>query len=385
MGSINRRRFLSLAGQATALLAAPGALASPGELLLRGGALGSSLGAVPSGARLANRFTSRYGLTHPFVGAGMGFVSTAPLAAAVSNAGGLGVIGCGPETPERLHLLLQDARARTSGPLGVDLLVAQGPAGPFSTDLHLDVCIQNQVAVVIFFWNPPPQAWVDRLHAAGIAVWMQVGSSSEALTAQALGVDAIICQGSGAGGHNKGTAATTPLVQNVRAAVGSTMMLLAAGGIATGQDVATALHAGADAVWVGTRLVASTEAFAHDTYKQRIVQAAWSGDTVRTTLFGPEWPGQQMRVLRNRVVNEWAGSENLVPFPPPPPAVIGTTLFRGAPYTMPKFSAVVPTPDTVGDFEEMALLAGDGVGRITSVKPAGQIVSEMMADAEAWF
>ncbi len=385
MGSMNRRRFLSLAGQAAALLTAPRALAYPGELLVRGGVLGSNPGYAPPGARLTNRFTSRYGLTHPFVGAGMGFVATAPLAAAVTNAGGLGVIGCGPETPERLHWHLQEARARTSGPLGVDLLVAQGAAGPFSTDLHIDVCIQNQVSVVVFFWNLPPQVWVDRLQAAGIAVWMQVGSVQEALAAEALGVEVIIAQGSGAGGHNRSTASTLALLQSVRGAVDPSTLVLAAGGIATGMDVANALRAGADGVWVGTRLVASVEAYAHDTYKQRLLQATSPNDTVRTTLFGPEWPGQPMRVLRNRVVNQWAGNEAQVPFPAPPPAVIGTTLFRGMPYTMPKFSAVVPTPDTQGDFEEMALLAGEGVGKITSIQPAGQIVAQMMADAEALF
>jgi enoyl-[acyl-carrier protein] reductase II len=383
MSSIDRRRFLSLAGGATALLAARSAFASPATRLLRGSVLGTTPAHPPPGARISNRLTSRYGLTHPFVGAGMAFVATAPLAAAVSNAGGLGVIGCGPETPERLGLLIQDARSRTSGPLGVDLIVANGGAGPFTTELHLDVCIQHQVEVVVFFWDLPPQAWVSRLQAAGTAVWIQVGSPAEALAAQALGVDAIICQGSGAGGHNRGTMQTIPLVQGVRTAVGSSMVLLAAGGIATGRDMATALRAGADGVWVGTRLVASVEAYAHDGYKQRIVQATGPNDTVRTTLFGPEWQGPQTRVLRNRVVNQWAGQEDLVPFPPPPPAVIGTTLFRGLPYTRPKFSVVVPTPDTVGDLEEMALLAGDGVGRITSIKPAGEIVAEMMWEAEA--
>ncbi len=384
MGSFNRRRFLSLAGQATALLTARSALASPAGRLLRDSVPDTPQAHGPVSWRLANRFTRSYGLAYPFVGAGMAFVSTAPLAAAVTNAGGLGVIGCGPETPERLRLLIQQARARTSGPLGVDLLVANGAAGPFTTDLHIEVCIQRQVEVVIFFWDLPPRSWVNRLRAAGTAVWIQVGSPSEAPAAKALGVDAIICQGSGAGGHNRGTAPTLPLLHSVRSAVGSSMVLLAAGGISTGWDAASALHAGADGVWVGTRLVASVEAYAHIAYKRRIVQASGPGDTVRTTLFGPEWPGQQTRVLRNRVVDQWAGREERVPFPPPPPAVIGTTLFRGAPYAMPKFSVVVPTPDTSGDFEEMALLAGDGVGRIHSIQPAGQIVARMMREAAAF-
>jgi NAD(P)H-dependent flavin oxidoreductase YrpB (nitropropane dioxygenase family) len=107
-------------------------------------------------------------------------------------------------------------------------------------------------------------------------------------------------------------------------------------------------------VWVGTRLVASTEARAHAEYKARLV-AAEDNATVTTTMFGPEYPSRPYRVLRNRVVNEFAGREDTIPDPPPPPAVIGKTLlfpltFR-QPYEMPKFSAIVPTSETVGDFE----------------------------------
>ncbi len=130
---------------------------------------------------------------------------------------------------------------------------------------------------------------------------------------------------------------------------------------------------------MGTRLVASEEAFAHERWKARIVSSDGT-DTIKTTLFGPEWPNATMRVMRNRVVNQWAGRESEVPVPPPPPAVIGTTTFAGAPYAMPKFSAVPPTPDTRGDFEEMALLAGDGAGRVTEILPAAETIRQMMSD-----
>jgi len=104
-------------------------------------------------------------------------------------------------------------------------------------------------------------------------------------------------------------------------------------------------------------------------------------------MFGPEYPDRPYRVLRNRVVNEWAGREDQIPNPPPPPATIGNTvlfpLTLPQPYTMPKFSAIVPTPDTAGDFEEMGLPAGaDSVKVIKRIQPAGEIVREMMAEAE---
>jgi NAD(P)H-dependent flavin oxidoreductase YrpB (nitropropane dioxygenase family) len=138
-------------------------------------------------------------------------------------------------------------------------------------------------------------------------------------------------------------------------------------------------------LWRSTRLVASIEANAHDEYKRRIVKAA-ERSTAHTTLFGPEWPAQRIHVLRNRVVREWAGREDQVPNPPPPPAVIGhTTLMPnsvpgGIPNDMPKFSAMLPTQDTIGDFEEMCMPAGEGVRVIKGLQPAAQIVADMMME-----
>jgi NAD(P)H-dependent flavin oxidoreductase YrpB (nitropropane dioxygenase family) len=332
------------------------------------------------------RLTGEFGVEHPFVGAGMAFVSYAELTAAVSNAGGMGVLGGAPEPPPGLELLIRQTKALTSRPFGVDLIHATGAFGPFTTDAHIDVCVAERVPLVVFFWNTPPADWVAELHAAGAKVWMQVGSVPEALDAVSVGIDAIIAQGIQAGGHNKSTARTSQLVRSIARAV-APRMVLAAGGIASGADIVEAFAHGAEGVWVGTRLVASTEAYAHDEWKRRIVDAS-RNDTVITTLFGPEWPGQPIRVLRNRVVDEWAGRESEVPTPPPPPAVIGQTIlfpktFR-VPYPMPKFSAIPPNRETIGDFEEMALLAGgESITRIRSVRPAAEIVEEMMSGARA--
>jgi NAD(P)H-dependent flavin oxidoreductase YrpB (nitropropane dioxygenase family) len=126
--------------------------------------------------------------------------------------------------------------------------------------------------------------------------------------------------------------------------------------------------------------VASQEAYAHDVYKRRIVQAQ-AADTVRTTIFGPEWPHQAMRVMRNRVVNAWLTREQEVVYPSEPNEFIGQTLLAGQPVPLPKFSALPPTPDATGDFEEMALIAGESAGLVKEIKPAGEIVQEMMEEA----
>jgi enoyl-[acyl-carrier protein] reductase II len=239
---------------------------------------------------------------------------------------------------------------------------------------------------VVFFWNPPTQAWVDRLHAAGAKVWMQVASLNGALAALDVGVDLFIAQGSEAGGHQRGVyegvviprAELVPLIAEAVAPA----IVLAAGGIADGQGLAAALTEGADGAWVGTRFAASVESYAHDQYKQRVIAAKDADDGVITTMFGPEWPGVPLAVLRDRVVNQWAGHENQIPNPPPPPAVIGNTIFAGAPYAMPKFSVILPTRDTTGDFEEMAWTAGlTSCARIDEIKTAEEIVEDMVAEA----
>lgn len=319
-----------------------------------------------------------YGLRVPFVGAGMAFISTPPLVAAVSNAGGLGVLGVGAAPPPGLREMIRGTRALTSKPFGVDLLNATSAMGPFATDAHIEVCAAEQVPLVVFFWNTPSSSWVQQLHATGAKVWMQVGSVPEAVEAAEAGVDGIVAQGSEAGGHNKSVAPLPELLPAVINAV-RPLLVLAAGGIASAGAASAALNAGADGVWVGTRLVASHEAYAHDDYKQRIIDAPSVGATARTTMFGPEWPGQPIRVLRNRIVAEWAGREDEIAAAPPPPVTIGTIPLGGTPYPMPKFSAMVPTPDTTGDLEEMCMPAGEGVARIDTIEGAADIVDEMMA------
>jgi NAD(P)H-dependent flavin oxidoreductase YrpB (nitropropane dioxygenase family) len=248
----------------------------------------------------------------------------------------------------------------------------------FWEEAHTDVCLEERVPVVVFFWCLP-STLVPRLHARGTKVWIQVGSVLEAREAVRDGADAVIVQGSEAGGHNRGAAATFPLVPAVVDAI-APVPVIAAGGIADGRGVAAALALGADAVWVGTRLVASREAYAHDEYKRRIL-AATEADTIRTTMFGREWPRAQTRVLRNRVVNEWAGRESEIPPSSDPPQLIGRTVVHGQEMPMPKFSVLLPTPDTTGDIEEMCLLSGESAGLVRDIRPAGEIVRDMMAEA----
>ena len=329
---------------------------------------------------IRTKLTERYGIELPFVSAGMGFVAMPPLAAAVSNAGGLGQLATGAAPPEILRKLISSTRALTGRPFAVNFIIETTAFGPLATDAHLRVCVEERVPAVVFHWAPPPVEWVRMLKDAGCDVWLQTSSIATAQAATAYGVDIIIAQGAEAGGHNRGTTGLFTLLPRMVDAV-SPAPVIAAGGIADGRGMAAALCLGAAGVCVGTRLVATVESNAHDEYKRRITEAT-EEDIARTCIFGPEWPHAPMRVLRNRVVREWAGNDAQTPPQPDPPQTIGKTMLGGREYLMPKFAAILPTPETTGDFEEMCLAAGESAALVTTIGSASDIVQTIGKEAE---
>jgi len=321
---------------------------------------------------LRTRFTEAYGLSTPIAQAGMAFVAMTPdLAVAVSNAGALGSLGVGLLPGPAMIQVIAGIRAGTSGPFNVNFITA------LTEQAQIDAACAAGVAVVSFHWGHPPRAWIDQLHTAGVRVFEQVGSVDDAKRAVDDGVDVIVAQGLEAGGHNYATLPTFALVPLVVDAV-APALVLAAGGIADGRGLAAALMLGADGAWIGTRLVATDESGAHDGYKSRLV-AANATETVRTALFGPETPQfNPMRVLRNRVVEQWQDR----PVDTAERPVIGHTKLGGQEVEMRRFSNLVPMRDlTTGDLEEMALLSGQGVGLIDSVKGAASVIADITTQA----
>jgi nitronate monooxygenase len=329
---------------------------------------------------LQTRLTREYGIRHPFVGAGMGFIAHEQLAAAVTNAGGLGVLGASPDPADSLIVMVERLRALTGGPFGVDLICADTGFGPASTDAHIDACVQLDVPLVVFHHDPPPSHWVSALRASGIRVWMQASSPEIASAAIELGVDGIVAQGSEAGGHARGRIPLHTFLRAMRHRWPD-MLVLGAGGISDGTLAAAALCVGADGVWVGTALVAAEEANAHQEYKRRLIDSP--GRTLRSTAFGPEWPDQPYRLLATRAVlsaEVGGGGADLHEHGP-----IGRTrLFphsANMPYDMPIRSTLPPTPETSGDWESMAYPAGEGVGAVRTTAPAADIIRRMMTQA----
>lgn len=319
-------------------------------------------------------FTRRFGLTAPIINAGMAFVAGPALAAAVANAGAFGMLGGAMVPPEGLRAMIRATRALTTKPFGMDLI------GDFVVDAHIDVVIEEQVSAIVFFWSAPSRETVDRLKKAGIFVMMQVGRVAEAFEASALGVDALIVQGAEAGGHNRSEARLAALLPVIGRELPG-FPLIAAGGIIDGARMAAALAMGAEAVWCGTRFLASEEADAHEGYKARVVAAEKDGTSI-TTVFGPEWPGQPLRALVNRAVRCSAGREAEA-LAEAAGEVIGSTMLGGEVVPVPRYSALLPTRAFEADLEWACLTAGEAAAEVQSVEPAHVVVEKMMAEARA--
>lgn len=278
---------------------------------------------------METRFTQLVGCRLPLQLAGMGGVATPELARAVAEAGGLGMLsGVVPLEPVEAD----------AGAIGVNFLI------PF-VDTGLVEAAASWARVVEFFYGWPSADLVER---AGPVVGWQVGSADEALAAVDVGCSFVVAQGVEAGGHVRGVVGLLPLLDEVRAAVGVDVPVVAAGGIGTSAAVRAALAAGADAVRVGTRFVAAAEANAHPDYVAALA-ASSAEDTVLTTSFSAGWPDAPHRVLRSCVKADGG-------------------------FVMP------PMRETPGDVSGMAMYAGQSVGAVRGVQTAAEIVAELMGD-----
>ncbi|MDE3094878.1 MAG: nitronate monooxygenase [Chloroflexota bacterium] len=301
--------------------------------------------------------TELLGIEHPIIQAGMGSVAGSELAAAVCNAGGLGVLGAAFWPPDQLRSEIRRVKSLTDKPYAVDLLVAEGAPG---MEELLKVIFDEQVPVFISGLGSPG-AVVSEMHRRGMKVLAMVGTVRHARRCVDAGVDAVVAQGTEAGGHT-GRVATFPLVPAVVDAV-RPVPVAAAGGIADGRGLVAALALGASAAVVGTRFVATREAHGHEAYKQRIV-AASEEDTVVTKVY----TGKSCRVIPNGYIDGWAGREGEV---------------ERFPAQLLKNWAHMEAAIEGGDTDTGIMPAGQISGVVRSVESAGDIVRRMMAEAEA--
>ena len=332
---------------------------------------------APTGP-ITTPLTTLLDIKHPILLAGMARTSGGPLAAAVSNAGGLGCIGGLGYTPTQLREIIHELKANLNSPslsFGVDLALPKVGEGARKTnhdythgqlDDLITVTIEEGAKLFISAVGIPPPHVIERLHAAGILVMNMVGAPKHAKKALDAGVDIVCAQGGEGGGHTGDVpnSILIPAVVDVarqyrpKLLGGQTALVVAAGGIYNGRSLAASLMQGATGVWVGTRFVASTEAGCSQAHKESVVSATFE-DTLRTLVVS----GRPLRVRRNEWVDKWEAQ----------PEKIKELTEKG----------VVPIEFDMeaGNDIDIPHLMGVVAGVIKDIQPAAQIVDEMVAEA----
>jgi nitronate monooxygenase len=305
--------------------------------------------------RLRTALTDRLGVTLPIIGAPMAGVAHGALARAVTEGGGLGMIGVG--STDRAELIAREAPVASAGgrlPFGIGLMAWALEDRP---ELLEQALAARPALVSVSFGSPGP--YVGALHAAGIVVASQVQNTAGAVAAAEAGVDVVVAQGTDAGGHT-GTVGTLPLLQLVLDAVD--VPVVAAGGIATARGLAAVLAAGAAGAWVGTCLLACPEAATADRARAKVL-ASGETDTILTRVFdvaqGTGWPEAFAgRALRNRFTDAWHGREAELAGDPAAGQKLAEA--RGA-----------------GDFDTAYIYAGQAVAFVRQSLPAAQVVRDL--------
>ncbi len=320
--------------------------------------------------RFDTSFCRLVGIDLPIVQAPIGGITTPALAAAVSEAGGLGMLSITWRDADALRILLRETSALTAKPFAVNLVLEWDPAE------RLAIALEEGVRIVSFFWGDPAP-WVDQIHAAGGIVLHTVASAEEARRVADAGVDAVVAQGWEAGGHVWGEVSTLALVPRVVDAV-TPLPVVAAGGIADGRGLAAVLALGAGAAWMGTRFLLAAEAATHPVYREAVI-AAGETATPHSTLFDVGWPNAPLRALRNATWEAWrAAGEPPVGARPGEGEIVATGEDGRA---IARYSNDAPVVGASGDVAAMALYAGQGVGLVQRIQPAGEIVREVAEEA----
>lgn len=310
---------------------------------------------------MRTRLTELLGIEHPVVLGGMAGATVPDMVAAVSNAGGLGVLGAARNGPERIAKLAEALRARTPK-FGLNLLLFA------ATSEEVDAVIAQRPAVLSTAWPWPDQHLrpiFSRAHAEGLKVIHMVSTVAEAGRAADAGADVIVAQGTEGGGHVGliGTMTFVPMVVRAVAPV----PVLAAGGIATGAQLAAALVLGAEGVLLGTRFLATVESPWPDSFKQAIVDSD-GHDTQLTEIpdiaKGIVWPGAFDRARRNSLISEWAGREHDVR------------------RNRTDIAQAIARARTEGDADNGELNFGQAAGLIDSIQTCSEVIRTLVAEAE---
>jgi enoyl-[acyl-carrier protein] reductase II len=312
---------------------------------------------------MRTRLTELLNIEHPVMLAGMGGVSYSALAIAVSEAGGFGCLGASTMGNATMESEISAVRAATDKPFGVDLLTAM----PGGMSDQVQMIIDGGATAFVAGLGVPTEV-VDQCHRHNVVVVSMCGKVEHAVRAVEAGCDLVVAQGTEAGGHT-GQVASLALIPQIVDAVGARVPVVAAGGIFDGRGLAAALALGADGIWVGTRFIATPEARGVLGYKDKLLESREDQTTISRA-----YSGKTMRVVRNALTDHFdAHPEELKKFPEQLSLAYstGTLHLGGDSFT-----------DGV-DIDKECYPAGQGVGAITGLVPAGELVRRFVAEAEA--
>ncbi|MBC7321693.1 MAG: enoyl-[acyl-carrier-protein] reductase FabK [Acetomicrobium sp.] len=299
------------------------------------------------------RIQELLGLEYPIFQGGMAWVANADLAAAVSNGGGLGVIAAGNMPPELLDREIKRAKSMTDRPFAVNIMLMSPTA-----EAAIEVVAENRVPVVTTGAGSPGKV-IERLKPLGTIIIPVIASVAHAKRVEKQGADAVVAEGTEAGGHI-GELTTMVLVPQVADAI--SIPVVAAGGIADGRGVVAAFALGAEGVQVGTRFVCAVESPAHDAYKRMIIEA-----TDRSTVVTGRTTGHPVRCIKNKLTKRFEEMETA-----------GVSLEELEAFGAGKLRAAVME----GDVEWGSVMAGQSAGLVKKVQPAAEIIKELFSDAE---
>jgi len=300
---------------------------------------------------MQNRITNLFGIQYPIIQAGMIWCSGWELASAVSNAGGLGIIGAGSMYPDILRIQIQKCKQATDKPFAVNL-----PLLYPDIDKHIATIFEEKVPIV-FTSAGNPAVWTETLKNAGIKVVHVVSNEKFARKAEGCGVDAIVAEGFEAGGHN-GREETTTLVLIPQLVKAVKIPVIAAGGIGTGKTMLAVMALGAEAVQIGSRFVATNESSAHQNFKQAVIEAKDGSTQLSLKKLTP------VRLIKNKFWEQIASAEMSGASSEVLAQMLGRARAKKGMFE--------------GDLEEGELEIGQISGYINEIKPAAQIVNEIV-------
>ena len=323
--------------------------------------------------RLMERGAAFLGARYAIMGGAMSWVSERNLVAAISNAGGFGVIACGAMNPELLDREIAETKLRTDQPFGVNLITMH----PQLTEL-IEVCGRHEVGHIVLAGGLPPSGAIDRIKATGAKLIAFAPALSLAKKMIRSGADALVIEGMEAGGHI-GPVSTSVLAQEILPHVAGDIPVFVAGGIGRGEAIAAYLEMGAAGVQLGTRFVCATESIAHANFKQAFIRAS-ARDAVPSVQLDPRLPVIPVRALRNQETIAFAAKQREIA-----DHLDGKRLeMAEAQLQIEQYWAGALRRAVIdGDVTSGSVMAGQSVGMVTREQPTAEIVAELVAQAEA--